>query len=280
MKNNLFIPKKIRIGFQERSDTYTGKLGYIIYYDAQDKIRQETSWENWRSDKIEPIEINNTPQSGFVLNKGVQRDGHFSSGRSIVRVYDNRDFEFEISIDNLIRLLTHSDVSKREIVEECIFAWSGQNLILLPINSKEYKDSVEFTKKQDTIISKEIIRQNSEKESRGGWKTNCNLWHNGRSINIQTASVDTIVTVYAFLLNELSSLNNARVKLGLPESNDLDGYDIKEWEYDFKKRINKISLNKQKEELTTLSNRLNCITSEDQKRQSELESITQFIKEL
>ena len=35
MKANIFIPKKINVGFQNRDDTYTGKLAYVIYYDEK-----------------------------------------------------------------------------------------------------------------------------------------------------------------------------------------------------------------------------------------------------
>lgn len=30
MKSNIFIPKRINVGYQNRSGTYTGKLAYII----------------------------------------------------------------------------------------------------------------------------------------------------------------------------------------------------------------------------------------------------------
>lgn len=43
MNTNIFIPTKINIGFQERSDTYTGKLAYVIYFDEKGKLRKETS---------------------------------------------------------------------------------------------------------------------------------------------------------------------------------------------------------------------------------------------
>ena len=33
----IFIPKKINVGFQNRKDTYTGKLAYVIYYDEDGK---------------------------------------------------------------------------------------------------------------------------------------------------------------------------------------------------------------------------------------------------
>jgi hypothetical protein len=42
MKNNLFIPKKIKVGFQNRTDTYTGKLGYVIHQDENGK---EVEWK-------------------------------------------------------------------------------------------------------------------------------------------------------------------------------------------------------------------------------------------
>jgi hypothetical protein len=67
----LFIPSKIKIGFQKREDTYTKKLAYVIYYDLKNKLRKETSWNSWRDHKIEPLEFENKPISGFVLNKGV-----------------------------------------------------------------------------------------------------------------------------------------------------------------------------------------------------------------
>lgn len=158
MKTKLFIPKRIKIGFQERQDTFTGKLAYVIYFDEKNVLRKQKSWDSWRDDKIEPIEYDNSPQSGFILNKGIQRYSDWGSSRAVVRVYDSRDFEFEISIDNLLGILMHSDVSKRDIVEECVFAWSGTDLILLPCNSVEYQESVEYTNKQDMKVStKELV---------------------------------------------------------------------------------------------------------------------------
>lgn len=52
----IYIPNKLKVGFQNRSGTYTGKLAYIIYYDQKGKLRKEPSWNNWRSKDIEPEE--------------------------------------------------------------------------------------------------------------------------------------------------------------------------------------------------------------------------------
>ena len=124
MKSNLFIPKKIHVGFQNRSDTYTGKLAYVIYEDEKGKLRKETSWNSWRDKNIEVKVLDNKPINGFTFNKDIRRESYYwGNGRNVFRVYDQRDFEFEISAGNLVGILAHSDISKREITEECVFAW-------------------------------------------------------------------------------------------------------------------------------------------------------------
>ena len=122
----LFIPTKCKVGFNLRSDTYTGKLGYIIYNDGK-KWRKEPSWDSWRQkegDMIhqwdrdtrksikslfvgpDVIEFDNIPISGFVLNK---KTGGDSSGwnhrQTYSRVYDPRGWEFEITVPNLLYIL-------------------------------------------------------------------------------------------------------------------------------------------------------------------------------
>lgn len=160
MQTKLFIPKKITVGFQEREGTFTGKLAYIIYTDEKGVLRKEGSWNSWRDKKLGEIELDNIPQNGYMFNKGIQRDSyHFGSGRSVIRVYDPRDFEFEVSVDNLIGILMNSDVSKRDIVEQCVFAWSGKDLILLPVNSKEYIESQEYTKNQSKKVSAKELKK-------------------------------------------------------------------------------------------------------------------------
>ena len=47
MNNTLFIADKIKVGFNPRTDTYTGLLGYVIGHDGK-KWRKEPSWEGWR----------------------------------------------------------------------------------------------------------------------------------------------------------------------------------------------------------------------------------------
>lgn len=161
-KGRLNIPKTIRVGFQNRTDTYTGKLAYVIYLDDKDKPHKEKSWSGWRDHKIAPIDHTNEPTAGFVLNKdvgGTQRSWSWNARREKVRVYDPRDFEFEISVENLLFILQECSAIKGKGLEgEFVYAWSGSELVLVPVSSSEYQKSVEFcTLQKEKVSAKEVI---------------------------------------------------------------------------------------------------------------------------
>lgn len=163
MNDKLYIPKKINIGFQNRDDTYTKKLGYIIYWDDKGVLRKEKSWQSWREIKLGNKELDNVPTEGFVLNKGVGgRAGSWSSWnirRETVRIWDPRDFEFEISVDNLLFILTECDCTKgKGLSGEFVYAWAGTELMLLPVGTEDYRQSQQFTALQGTkVAAKDLI---------------------------------------------------------------------------------------------------------------------------
>lgn len=160
----LFIPSKIKVGFQKRQGTYTGKLAYVVYIDDKGKLRKEKSWEGWRHKDIPPIDCDNQPVDGFVLNKDVGGTRHsygsWNARIEKVRVYDPRDFEFEISIPNLLFILREGDCSRGKGLEgKFVYSWSGTELILLPVACQEYKNSTEFTKLQSQSVKmKEMVK--------------------------------------------------------------------------------------------------------------------------
>lgn len=159
----LNIPKTIHVGYQNRSDTYTKKLAYVIYTDEKKKKRKETSWNSWRDNKIDPNDFDNEPTSGFVLNKGVGgARGSWSSNtrNEYIRVYDPRGFEFEISVANLLFILTECNAFKGKGIEgEFVYAWGGTELVLLPVGCSEYKESSEFTSLQSKKITKKDMKE-------------------------------------------------------------------------------------------------------------------------
>lgn len=153
-KTQLFIPSTIKVGYRSRSDTYKGKLAYIIYYDSKGKLRKEASWKSWCQEKLGSHEFKNKPHSGFTINKDVQRSREwFGSGRSMVRVYDDRGFEFEITCDNLMFVLMTTDCLRRELQGEFVYAWYGTELVLLPTGCEEYTASTGFTSLQAAKVS-------------------------------------------------------------------------------------------------------------------------------
>jgi hypothetical protein len=147
MDNGIFIPQKLKVGFQERRDTYSGKLAYVIYFDAKGTLRKENSWDSWRDKKIDPMEIENVPTSGFVINK---KAGGYSSGwnhrQTYVRIYDPRGFEFEITIPNLLYILENNDCIKGKGLDgEFIYGWSGTELLIIPTSAPDYKEMAAFS---------------------------------------------------------------------------------------------------------------------------------------
>ena len=163
MKTNIFIPTKINVGFQKRKDTYTSKLAYVIYFDEKGKLRKETSWQGWRDEGI-PNEIyDNEPMEGFVLNKKIGGDRYgWNPRQTYTRVYDPRGFEFEITIPNLLWILENCNCIKGKGLEgEFVYGWDGKELVLVPVESSDYKEIQEknkvihnntFIKARDLII--------------------------------------------------------------------------------------------------------------------------------
>jgi hypothetical protein len=146
MKSNIFIPKQINVGFQERNDTYTKKLAYVIYFDNKGVLRKETSWNSWRDNKIDNIIYDNVPTEGFVLNKKVgDYVSDWNHRQAYVRVYDPRDFEFEITIENLLYILENASSIKGKGLEGLFtYGWNGKDLILMPVDSPDYQEISKF----------------------------------------------------------------------------------------------------------------------------------------
>jgi hypothetical protein len=189
MNNQLFIPTKIKVGYNMRSDTYTDLLGYVIYYDEKGKLRKETSWRGWidkgipkaetrrfydystgqyvekRIEARDPLpthDYENLPTEGFILNKRVGGGSGYSSWHqrdTKCRVWDPRGFEIEIDIPNLLFILQENNSIKGKGLEgQFVYAWEGKDLVLLPVTSQEYQNSIKFTELRSKKVSaKELV---------------------------------------------------------------------------------------------------------------------------
>lgn len=259
MNTKLYIPQLLKVGFQKRNDTYTGKLSYIIYRDDKKVWRKEKSWQGWCDSKIKPVEIENVPHSGFHLNKGVERYGYWGSGRSMCRVYDDRGFEFEITIDNLMFILMGSDCSKRELTGEFVYSWNGTELVLLPVNSQEYEESKKHTSLQGEKVSSKELIQGATYLTKGGNKL----------IYLGKFNVNTFKQQYNYFYTKKSvSVSNKHIFYNLEnKSHEFDNYQFdhqfayKDLEFIFLNDLDKLA---------------NCITGEPAENYSQL--VDDFLK--
>lgn len=157
MNSNIFIPKQINVGFQKREDTYTNKLAYVIYFDEKGILRKEKSWNGWRDKDIPNQIFDNIPTEGFVLNKKVgDYCCDWNHRQAYIRVYDPRNFEFEITVENLLYILNNTSSIKGKGLEgQFIYGWDGKELILIPTDSPDYKEIKEYT---DIILENKTIK--------------------------------------------------------------------------------------------------------------------------
>ena len=155
---NFIIPKKINVGYQERSDCYTKKLGFITYTDSSTGIlKKEKSWNSWRDHKIKDDEFENVPMEGFIVNRSVGGGKvGWNYRQAYCRIWDPRGFEIEIGIDNFLWILDYCDsLAGKKIIGKCVYSWIGTELVLLPINTEEYRISSEIMKKRE-VITKDL----------------------------------------------------------------------------------------------------------------------------
>ena len=120
-------------------------------------MRKETSWKGWCKKELGNDDFKNEPTSGFVLNKGVggaRQSWGWNTRNEYIRIYDPRNFEFEISVSNLLWILQETSSIKGKGLEgEFVYGWYGKELMLIPTCSQEYQECLEYTNLQDGKVS-------------------------------------------------------------------------------------------------------------------------------
>lgn len=166
--NQIYIPKKIKVGYQKRDDTYSKKLAYVTYYDDKGVLRKENSWNGWIEKNQGIDDFDNEPMEGFVLNRnvgGAKQSYGWNTRIEKVRVYDPRGFEFEIDIPNVLFILQECTSAKGKGLEGTfVYGWNGTSLVLLPTSCEEYKKSTSFTDLQaNSVSTKDLVNGRSYK---------------------------------------------------------------------------------------------------------------------
>jgi hypothetical protein len=143
--------------------------------------------------------------------------------------------------------------------------------------------------KIDDQINKlfEVVRKQreeveaAEKETKQSWKTKCSLVvpysRDEVIVNLQTAKEEKVKTIVMGLLKHRDYALEAEQLLGLPQTNQYDGFSYEDWISDCKKRIAMLGIKAKKELLALTEQRLNAIVSPEQKRAMELAEITKSL---
>lgn len=161
MTKKLFIPSNLEIGFQHRHDTMDSKLAYITYKKEDNSIFKEKSWNSWRNQDIPIEKYENKPISGFIIAKNIHQHCSYRHNRVKMRIYDARGYDFEISIENLSVIIDHCDINKSEIIGECVYAWDGQEIVLVPTNTDLYKNAIKESQGKTKKFKVKDLKENT-----------------------------------------------------------------------------------------------------------------------
>lgn len=138
----MIICKQHYVGIKNLSDDE--KLAFITPMGTdkaavkrQDTVNQWLQWSN-RGAPTETKVVDNVACSGFKIVGSVSR---YTTDNKWVRIEDPRGYEVEISVANLVSLMSEVTVVNNEIKAECIWAREKTQNYLLVVDSAEYKQA-------------------------------------------------------------------------------------------------------------------------------------------
>ena len=146
---NVKIPAKHYVGMVKRQHDDL-PLGFITPWGedaaAQKRIATVDNWSKsgyYTGKALPSMTIDNVPMNGFRMTSDIRSSSY--GGVDKWRIEDPRGFELEITSDNLAQLLSVGVIDRGEILDQCVWARSGQSNVLLSTSTEEYKEAVENT---------------------------------------------------------------------------------------------------------------------------------------
>ncbi len=132
--------------------------------DCSDSEQERYRWMHYDVPKLEGEHykiidnVPNEPRLGFRITKSISRGGGWSGSNKVVRIEDPRGFELEISVDNLVKMMTMTTFVDGVCQEECVWGRQGAANVLLPVTSDIYKEAVNVTayRKEQTISLRDV----------------------------------------------------------------------------------------------------------------------------
>ncbi len=175
--SEFYVPEKLKIGFQKTELQYIETLGFINYYKPNGELRFKSNFENWIDSNIPTIDCDNVPIEGFVLDREDPKNKYrsFNNTPDYIRVYDPREWEFNITTQNLMYILDYCEIQKGKLLTgKFVYAWigdKGNNVQLLPIKSPDYKQALsnnKFWMNQKVFEEKDFVLKNIYRHKKYG----------------------------------------------------------------------------------------------------------------
>lgn len=137
------IPNDLYVGFQIRS---TGRntpsedggknvaLGFVTYRNKKDVLQHQEAFDRWRDEEIPRIPFDNLPTKHMNIIGFVSR---YSTSNKYIRIEDPRNFQVEITVENLINILKEITVIDGIIQDDMAWGWEN-GLHLYKVGSDSY----------------------------------------------------------------------------------------------------------------------------------------------
>lgn len=224
---HFIVPKRLNVGYNKKSNTTNGLLGYVIYYDLKTgELRKEKSQDSWRDKSIKSMDFDNVPMKGFLFSSNIVRGGYYRGVVEKIRVFDPRGFDVEISIENLMKIIEHYTIEKAEINGKLAYTWYGNELLLLPIDSSEYKESLDLSlKSEKNYTIKDLIVGNIYQCKKS--KSVFNEIYLGRfDVNCSITSSSVVRDNEIYLVNNHRNIGKRHIFLRYDDNRFIEKYTI------------------------------------------------------
>lgn len=144
----LNIPEKIYVGFG-KTNAYNKNdmLSYVTYFKKDGTIAKETSFNTWIDTNKDKLTFDNTPVDGISIVGGGGGKPRWCTRQAYCQVKDNRGFEYQITYDNLLFILSVYSYNNGTFDGMFVYAWDGPTLVLLPIVSQDYEFTLNVNEK-------------------------------------------------------------------------------------------------------------------------------------
>lgn len=103
--------------------------------------------------------IQNKPITGFKISSPFEKDGNlWESSNEVWRIEDPRGFELEITLTNIVEIMSNTTIHKGEILCPCVWVRHHSDNFLISTNSEIYQKAIKHTKTLKQNISTKSLK--------------------------------------------------------------------------------------------------------------------------